>query len=39
MTASIAVTEMLPVAVEPYGMSPSRFANRMKKKSVRMNGA
>ena len=39
MIASVAVTEMLPVAVDPYGISPSRLANRMKKKSVRMNGA
>jgi hypothetical protein len=30
---------MLPVAVDPYGINPSRLANRMKKKSDRMNGA
>ena len=35
MIASVAVTAMLPVGVEPHGMSPNRLQNRMKKKSVR----
>ena len=28
MIASVAVTEMLPVAVDPYGISPSRFGEQ-----------
>jgi len=32
--ASVAVTEMFPVAVAPYGTSPSRLSVRMKKKAV-----
>ncbi len=39
ITASAAVTEMLPVAVAPQGTSPSRFMIRMKKKSVSRYGA
>ncbi len=38
MIAIVAVTEMLPVAVDPYGISPTRLANRMKKKTLRMYG-
>ena len=34
ITASAAVTEMLPVAVAPPGRRPSRFMPRMKKNSV-----
>ena len=34
MTASAAVTAMLPVAVAPQGSRPSRFIARMKKKRV-----
>ena len=39
MTASAAVTAMLPVAVAPQGSRPSRFIARMKKNSVSRYGA
>src|SRR5579863_1232063 len=38
MIAIVAVTAMLPVAVDPYGMRPTRLANRMKKNTERMYG-
>ena len=39
MTASAAVTAMLPVAVAPQGSRPRRFIARMKKKSVSRYGS
>ena len=32
--AIVAVTDTLPVAVEPYGINPSGLANSRKKKTV-----
>ena len=38
MIASVAVTDTLPVGVEPYGTRPNRLQNRMKKKSDSTSG-
>ena len=37
-TASVAVTEMLPVAVAMYGNRPSRLQKRIMKNAVRQYG-